>query len=223
MNDNLRRRNDESDDRCAIDFLCTLGAARTAHSGRTLAAHLIGTYRILRDWRCPAHVLTAGLYHSVYGTPAFERRLVCDREAIGRRIGSAAEALVYDYSQMQHGEFFDWAARTGHAEPTATPRAGRLRDAGRDGYGLAHLIVANELELAWNSDLDIVARRRIATRIARNAFAMRSFLSAPALASLGRLLGSPLTRPRSAEARCRSQPDRSARRPQARARRSDTT
>lgn len=41
------------------------------HFGRRLHDHLVGTWRILRDWGAPVHLCRAGLFHAVYGTGTF--------------------------------------------------------------------------------------------------------------------------------------------------------
>lgn len=73
---------------------------RVGHSGRTLYDHLLGTYRLLRQWGAPDDVCFAGLFHSVYGTNAFKH---CSmdagnsnhRGALRAIIGQRAERLAY--------------------------------------------------------------------------------------------------------------------------------
>jgi hypothetical protein len=83
-----------------VEFLETVGAYDLPHSGATLLSHLIGTYKILDRWRCPQHLRTAGLFHSVYGTVSFRPSLVSleQRRRIQDMIGPRAEQLVYLYS-----------------------------------------------------------------------------------------------------------------------------
>lgn len=77
--------------------LVTLGADRTAHSGRTLMEHLTSTARLLEDWGCDEAVCIAGMFHSIYGTNAFGYSSLHhgDREQLRDLIGHRAEALAF--------------------------------------------------------------------------------------------------------------------------------
>lgn len=81
----------------AIGLLRDLGAASTAHSGRTFLDHLRGTASLLGAWGASEPVVRAGLFHSVYGTRAFKRALAArgDRARIRSAIGGDAERLVF--------------------------------------------------------------------------------------------------------------------------------
>jgi hypothetical protein len=67
------------------------------HSGRDFHTHLKGTHDLLKAWGNPAEICHAGLFHSVYGTTSFKRKVVpLDRRDIVRAlIGPHAEFLVY--------------------------------------------------------------------------------------------------------------------------------
>ena len=61
------------------DFLISLDANKTRHSGRTLFDHLKGVHDLLRDWDNEYHVCIAGLFHSIYGTNTFKHQSMSDR------------------------------------------------------------------------------------------------------------------------------------------------
>jgi hypothetical protein len=90
-----------SNDRAAeglISFLASEGGARLKHgSDRTLLDHLVGTYQIVRRWNQPARLQHAALIHSVYGTEAYDRRLLAlsRRADVSKLAGDQAERLAY--------------------------------------------------------------------------------------------------------------------------------
>jgi hypothetical protein len=73
------------------------GADTTAHSGRTLADHLQGTYDMLKKVNAPEHVCIAGAIHSIYGTNSFETATVdlAQRATVQEKYGTEAEHLAY--------------------------------------------------------------------------------------------------------------------------------
>lgn len=79
------------------DFLVSLGTDQVPHSSTPFLAHLIGVYRDLKEWGCPEHLLVAGLFHSIYGTEAFQRfSLPLSRQdEVRELIGERAERLAY--------------------------------------------------------------------------------------------------------------------------------
>jgi len=83
--------------RALISFLQSCGADSLDHSGRTLLAHLIGTFEVLVRWECKPYVGRAGLFHSIYGTAAFHGKLLefDKRDIVRQQIGIKAELLVY--------------------------------------------------------------------------------------------------------------------------------
>jgi hypothetical protein len=79
-------------------FLLGQAHANTVrHSGRTLYTHLCGTHDLLRSWDNDNDVCLAGLFHSIYGTRVFLRRVwsLENRDTIRDLIGPKAEGLVY--------------------------------------------------------------------------------------------------------------------------------
>lgn len=73
------------------------GAMVTPHTGRTLHAHLMGTYQQLQAWGNPQAVCMAGLFHSIYGTNAFTHQslLQTQRAELQQAIGQEAETLAW--------------------------------------------------------------------------------------------------------------------------------
>lgn len=80
------------------DFLMSLDANKTRHSGRTLFEHLKGVHDLLRDWDNEHHVCLAGLFHSIYGTRTFKHQSLSDRGELVKMIGPRAELLVFYFS-----------------------------------------------------------------------------------------------------------------------------
>src|SRR5262245_63530014 len=84
-------------------------------AGRSLAEHLTATFEILAEWGAPEEVTLAGLFHSVYGTEAFDHpSLPPDGHSRGRVrsvIGSAAERLAYMFCAVERGMFLADPAR----------------------------------------------------------------------------------------------------------------
>jgi hypothetical protein len=80
------------------EFLISLGAQQTPHSGRSLFEHLKGTYDLLRDWDNEHHVCIAGLFHSIYGTKTFKHQSMTDRGELIKLIGVKAELLVHYFA-----------------------------------------------------------------------------------------------------------------------------
>jgi (p)ppGpp synthase/HD superfamily hydrolase len=84
---------------CTIrEFLISLDANKTRHSGRTLFDHLKGVHDLLRDWDNEHYVCMAGLFHSIYGTNTFKHQSLNDRGKLIEMIGLKAENLVHLFS-----------------------------------------------------------------------------------------------------------------------------
>jgi len=80
------------------EFLISLGADKTPHSGRVLFDHLKGVHDLLRDWDNSDDVCAAGLFHSIYGTNTFKHQSLTDRAKLVEVIGEYAEFLVHCFS-----------------------------------------------------------------------------------------------------------------------------
>jgi hypothetical protein len=79
------------------DFLVAEGTAAIPHSGTHFLSHLVGVYRDLKEWGCPEYLCLAGLFHSIYGTQAFQGfALPLERRGeIRDLIGEQAERIAY--------------------------------------------------------------------------------------------------------------------------------
>jgi hypothetical protein len=90
-------------------YLIDLPGVFLPHSGATLFHHLLGTYRILRSWGCEESLCIAGLFHSVYGTPAYRGGVLPKnrRFELINVIGVAAEALVHRFSDINWSFVFE--------------------------------------------------------------------------------------------------------------------
>jgi len=80
-----------------------------SHSQKSLTDHLLGTYKILSDWKVEEAVCLAGLCHSVYGTESFTKQAVplSDRVYLINLIGEQAEELVYLFGCHIKKTFWD--------------------------------------------------------------------------------------------------------------------
>jgi hypothetical protein len=89
------------------EYLVSLGTDTVAHSGSAFMAHLTGVYDYLKSWNCPEQVMVAGLFHSIYGTEAFNcfALALTRREELRQQIGQAAERLVYIFSAASWPSF----------------------------------------------------------------------------------------------------------------------
>jgi hypothetical protein len=91
-------------------------AAEADEKVGVLLPHLIGTFRLLKNWGCPKHLCLAGLFHSIYGTEVFKPTTVSldDRELIRYAIGNDAEQVAYLYSTATRGSLYE---NLNHGEP----------------------------------------------------------------------------------------------------------
>ena len=90
-----------------LDDFESLGS-KILHSGTTLAYHLVNTWKILNAWQSPAHVCTAGLFHSAYQILPEPNR-EC-RDFLRAKVGRDAEAVIY-HVHMIPAELLHRAAR----------------------------------------------------------------------------------------------------------------
>ena len=78
-------------------FLLEVGTKNQPHGHRTLYEHLIGTWKLLKEWGCSRDICNAGLFHSIYGTQVYLPSTIPieDRKVVQNLIGKTAENLVY--------------------------------------------------------------------------------------------------------------------------------
>ncbi|WP_144264586.1 DUF6817 domain-containing protein [Polaromonas sp. C04] len=139
------------------------GALQAAHSGRTLFDHLLGTYSLLEDWRQPTAVCLAGLFHSIYGTNAFQRQSLApdQRPELQAAIGREAEALAWLFCAIDRPGAILQALRKGQADAELAARCDRagltrapLCATSQQIQALAEIETANLIEQgSWGSAL----------------------------------------------------------------------
>lgn len=73
----------------------------------SLGAHLKGVMDISKEWGMPLHVQDAGLFHSAFGTEAFDHQCItdADRTIVREVIGEEAEALAWIFGNMNRSIF----------------------------------------------------------------------------------------------------------------------
>ena len=92
-----------------IDFLRSEGAGDLHHAGaRTLLAHLVGSYEIVRRWEQSAVMAHAALIHSIYGTDVYARPLLplSRRRELIALVGERAERLAYLFAVTPRDPLF---------------------------------------------------------------------------------------------------------------------
>lgn len=89
------------------DFLVNLGVEKVGHTGKTYLGHLINVYRLMESEGCDAELCAAGMFHSIYGTEAFQgfKLALEDRKTVRDLIGSRAEFLAYLNCAMDRASF----------------------------------------------------------------------------------------------------------------------
>jgi hypothetical protein len=97
-------------------ILILAGADRTNHSSRSLLDHLLGTYDILRSWKCEESVCIAGGLHSIYGTNVFKKDSlsISARPILRNFFSEEAEELAWRFGSVdrpraiENGFGIDW-------------------------------------------------------------------------------------------------------------------
>jgi hypothetical protein len=79
------------------------------HSEVGLFDHLLGTRRLLVEWKARPALCDAGLFHSVYGTDQYELTAIplSLRDEVRQVIGDEAEYLVWLFCMMRRETLFD--------------------------------------------------------------------------------------------------------------------
>ena len=92
-----------------LDLLLELNADKSPHSGGALLEHLRGTHDFLQTWGNDQAVCAGGLFHSIYGTQAYQTQSASleDRQRIRAVIGARAERLAFLFCVSNRGEFFE--------------------------------------------------------------------------------------------------------------------
>ena len=92
-----------------LDLLLELDTDKNLHSGGALLEHLRGTHDLLQTWGNDQAVCIGGLFHSIYGTQAYQTQSASleDRQPIRAVIGERAERLAFLFCVSNRGEFFE--------------------------------------------------------------------------------------------------------------------
>jgi hypothetical protein len=140
MNDELQRR---------IQFLRQANVGAMQHSRNGLLAHLLGTRKLLEDWGARPALCDAGLFHSVYGTDAYQEAAIpfSKRSRVQELIGEEAERIAWLFCVMSRETLADNLNRQG--DPRVQSRFTRewLPLTLQEFSDLANLVVANALEV----------------------------------------------------------------------------
>ena len=133
-----------------VEFLVARKADAMAHSGTTLLAHLVGTFEILRAWSCSPEIAAAGLFHSIYGTEAFECSLarLTEREDVRDVVGLKGERLAYLFCSMSRESFLRTLLAPDPQSSKLQLRMGLGSESvmDEDLQALCHIAAANALE-----------------------------------------------------------------------------
>ena len=132
----------------AMNLLARLDARRIAHrANRDLITHLEATHDLLVSWKAPEAVALAGLFHSVYGTDAFEQACLLpgERAEVRSVIGKDAERLAYLFGALERDEFL--------AEVGSNGLVSRFGDepvevSACETRAMCEILLANEIDLA---------------------------------------------------------------------------
>lgn len=132
----------------ATEFLKSRRDVTVVHSGGTLLEHLSGVHAKLREWDCSEAVCLAGLFHSVYGTEHFRRRLIplSERPAVAGVIGERAEWLTHEFCMLDTRAFVQALRSELSSEGPAEPLRAVDGLTGQDRLDLLHIFAANWLE-----------------------------------------------------------------------------
>src|SRR6516165_4722676 len=89
------------------DFLVDLGIEKVPHTEKTYLAHLVAVYRLMESRGCTQELCRAGMFHSIYGTQAFQgfKLPLEKRDAVRALIGERAERLGYLNCAMYRPSF----------------------------------------------------------------------------------------------------------------------
>ena len=92
-----------------LGLLLDLDTDRNLHSGGALLEHLRGTHDLLHTWGNEQAVCIGGLFHSIYGTQAYQTQSASlqDRQRIRAVIGERAERLAFLFGVSNRKEFFE--------------------------------------------------------------------------------------------------------------------
>ena len=126
-----------------IALLQASGAQHTPHTGRSLLAHLHGTYLLLQQWGNSDAVCLAGLFHSIYGTNAFAHQslLASQRAELCAASGAEAEALAWLFCSIDRPHAILQSLQQSHADQAVSVKARRYAG---EALATSHLSVSHQ-------------------------------------------------------------------------------
>lgn len=132
--------------------LADLGAGELQHLNGSLLSHLQGVQKLLALWGNREALCTAGLYHAVYGTSAFDNPLIdpAKRASIAALIGEEAEQIAYNFGACDRDKFYP---QIGRSDPVVFPDrfTGTMETiSGQMLNDILELVLANEMEIVSN-------------------------------------------------------------------------
>jgi hypothetical protein len=170
------------------DFLVELGIEKVPHTEKTYLGHLVNVYRLMEANGCTEELCQAGMFHSIYGTQAFQgfKLELVQRPAVRKLIGERAEKLAYLNCAMQR-ETFDEAANgngeTYHFKDRISGGPVELSRPDFDDLCRVHLYdwLEQVVRSRYGWDYRRAAYRRMAERIGGNALKAyeRTFATEP--------------------------------------------
>jgi hypothetical protein len=91
----------------STDFLIALGIEKVPHTGKSYLAHLVNVYRLMESAGCDEELCQAGIFHSIYGTEAFQgfKLPLESRDKVREIIGARAERFAYLNCAMDRAAF----------------------------------------------------------------------------------------------------------------------
>jgi hypothetical protein len=97
------------------DFLVELGIEKVPHTQKTYLSHLVNVWRLMESDGCTEEVCRAGMFHSIYGTEAFQgfKLPLESRAQVRDLIGVRAERLAYLNCAMDRASFDRAVEQTG--------------------------------------------------------------------------------------------------------------
>ena len=92
-----------------LRFLRKASTEQMPHSDVGLFDHLLGTRRLLVEWKARPALCDAGLFHSVYDTEHYELKAIplSMRAEVRQLIGDEAESLVWLFCMMRRETLFN--------------------------------------------------------------------------------------------------------------------
>ena len=131
-----------------LAFLEKFGADNVDHSEEDLMSHLTNTHQILVEWEASQSLCDAGLFHSIYGTEAFQTQVVPDehRQEVAALIGAEAEKIVWHFCTMKRATLSENLSRDGDLQIQNRVTEEWYEISEQEFHDLANLTVANAME-----------------------------------------------------------------------------